>query len=1212
MGGKDGQASPESSDDDDDTVSLTSTILSEQQDEYVIEKVVAETTEDGVAHYLVNWEGYPDYRNTWEPAENFHQSQETLSDWKKAKRRIDQGYEKPFDIESWERKVHSIEQAKIKRQERRKVKRLLHGLPASKGSTHSSTSSEEASGDSDSKTPVDDNRTNEHRPPWRFEEESLLRQHLVQHKTPNFDELLRQHGPGGTTDDILRLRNVRELKQKAVELREQFEASGRSFSTYKEASSRSLPNEAKTIKLPRETPLGLVGNNQEVEEISSSDEPLIRKRSATKRPLHKPKPESETSKESRRPSKASDAPNVPQTPVQGDNRSQILVSTKTVPENRPIKTPSTNIENPIPLAKAPSSESLRLGRGQVGTHGRGPARLGPLTTGAGGNGKVSVFANWDAQPKSRKTRLMLPAGSNGNVTKPTKFKKFSTQNSVQKAARNEPAPNPESLVFINLKDGKLAPAPKIRTTSTSIDKGPFHLIQEQLTKSPSNSVALRESVFGADNDTIDDDAVAEVATANTAPSGRTTQPLRRSSISFEAYIRRNDSVTRPSNTSTKSIGNEQMQESGSPESTSRRAGFSDTFEKPDEVSGIVKSKPKSPKPSSRRRSDATIEAPQQRRHEQATINHYEPCKITSKIPPIASAHDPHQLGSYKLYQMNFSAQNYNANRHRDDLEVIGDLFVGLESEYIGHVSLRGLRQRHAKRTLLTIKEPPKKVHFKCQTMCTAGEFEVTFHDHSKYIDSGWIFPYKQTKSLLDKFAETLSQHASCALCFTKNFTLAIYPANSPSWSWLDNVFRPVTPDAVLRFALLEQWPTHPQVSTESSTEDARAMIVSTQNNVSSVFKAHFGIEFSRLVTYTRDQNEAEQHQAHQFFLIFPPSAQSELEFLTEFLRANGPVNIYKHDEKGAWDYFKNKVDIGVIICHESFYDYWAIPQLAWVLRKTINMFNFSLKPMNPLAPDPHLIRLFPHGTSILLTDSMFMLRTLDTARILTWFRLSMPANKSSWKICTRPAIQEWLLRIQEKFDFPLAEDFVACYTEVWRLLPPEMTEEWDPEVPAEDAPIDCMGDGVANFDWELGTSASNPEQVDYKKMLENDITLGKWFAGWGMTKQEVCRRFHIICGWKDGSEELKALKEAMREFGHVEIVAFEVLVEIQRVWEWERLRRHDERRLEEERKREAREMEEEEELRESEEEGGDEGGGDGGGEEVQAGGGENVQMVNVT
>jgi Chromo (CHRromatin Organisation MOdifier) domain len=119
------------SDSDSDAISLTSTVLSEQKDEYPVETILAEKEVDGNhRRFLVMWEGYSDVRATWEPATSFD-DESTFLEWEAKKRRQNQGLEPAFDLEDWQARVDAIERERLRRKARRKAKRKRLGIPTS-------------------------------------------------------------------------------------------------------------------------------------------------------------------------------------------------------------------------------------------------------------------------------------------------------------------------------------------------------------------------------------------------------------------------------------------------------------------------------------------------------------------------------------------------------------------------------------------------------------------------------------------------------------------------------------------------------------------------------------------------------------------------------------------------------------------------------------------------------------------------------------------------------------------------------------------------------------------------------------------------------------------------------------------------------------------------------------------------------------------------
>ena len=124
--------SSEASDDDSnvDSVSITSTVLSEQKDVYPLEAILAEQKFQGVTKYLVKWEGYPEYRCTWETRAMFQDGEDsTFHEWETQKMRVSRGLSKPFDVPAFKKRVEIWLEDIRKRKIRRRAKRRRMGLP---------------------------------------------------------------------------------------------------------------------------------------------------------------------------------------------------------------------------------------------------------------------------------------------------------------------------------------------------------------------------------------------------------------------------------------------------------------------------------------------------------------------------------------------------------------------------------------------------------------------------------------------------------------------------------------------------------------------------------------------------------------------------------------------------------------------------------------------------------------------------------------------------------------------------------------------------------------------------------------------------------------------------------------------------------------------------------------------------------------------------
>ena len=130
----------------------------------------------------------------------------------------------------------------------------------------------------------------------------------------------------------------------------------------------------------------------------------------------------------------------------------------------------------------PATRKIALRK--TGACGRGPSRRSvmpkPQATGA------AVLDNWAKPPKQRRTAVIEPGKLQLEGSGSRTFKRASTRRRVEQRGRNEPAPNPDKLTFVDLKDGKTL---EKRSNSMPMvparpPKTPFQMIQEQLLEKP--------------------------------------------------------------------------------------------------------------------------------------------------------------------------------------------------------------------------------------------------------------------------------------------------------------------------------------------------------------------------------------------------------------------------------------------------------------------------------------------------------------------------------------------------------------------------------------------------------------------------------------------------------------------------------------------------------------------------------------------------------
>jgi chromo domain-containing protein 1 len=116
---------------DEDTISITSTAVSAygSDDEFSVDRILAEKTEGKAKKYLISWEGYPLEKSTWEPHKNINV--EILEVWKERKSREAKGLETPFDVAGFNALLARLAAEKADRHRRRKAKRKRQGIAVS-------------------------------------------------------------------------------------------------------------------------------------------------------------------------------------------------------------------------------------------------------------------------------------------------------------------------------------------------------------------------------------------------------------------------------------------------------------------------------------------------------------------------------------------------------------------------------------------------------------------------------------------------------------------------------------------------------------------------------------------------------------------------------------------------------------------------------------------------------------------------------------------------------------------------------------------------------------------------------------------------------------------------------------------------------------------------------------------------------------------------
>ena len=163
-------------------------------------------------------------------------------------------------------------------------------------------------------------------------------------------------------------------------------------------------------------------------------------------------------------------------------------------------------------------------------------------------------------------------------------------------------------------------------------------------------------------------------------------------------------------------------------------------------------------------------------------------------------------------------------------------------------------------------------------------------------------------------ANTLKLHDGGGIFFAQHFTLLIYPAGRESWKFLDAVFPSDSQEVGLRFVMRTPIPKLLQHTILERQTQPITSVMEGEPSPNALFRQYFGIDYARLVPPAKKKSEG----SNTFFLMYPAELQQEHEVLIKFLSANNAV-IYSSAKPGAWDYFTNAIDAGVVLVSHLLY-----------------------------------------------------------------------------------------------------------------------------------------------------------------------------------------------------------------------------------------------------------------------------------------------------
>ncbi|GFF35525.1 hypothetical protein IFM58399_04248 [Aspergillus lentulus] len=291
-------------------------------------------------------------------------------------------------------------------------------------------------------------------------------------------------------------------------------------------------------------------------------------------------------------------------------------------------------------------------------------------------------------------------------------------------------------------------------------------------------------------------------------------------------------------------------------------------------------------------------------------------------------------------------------------------------------------------------------------------------------------------------------------------------------------------------------------------------------DLDAVFKEQFGVTYDLLATV----NDAEKPtKAQVFYLMFPAGSevvQEEYEVMHEFLRRHNAVT-YSNRLPEDWERFARTIHKGVVLAHESFMNYHALPFIRDLIHRNVSFWSLSLrKPLQYADHPTYFQRVFPHGGVILITED-FMLRDPDATLIILawlkdWIKQKFPG---SWKIMFRPNILDWLLKQSESKDPFRQGIWLSMYALILQLNSRVAGSERTSGNILSGASGEPNEDPVISLDAiPLYGSRTEDDDVNIPKGLtqeqRNTDHLGEFFAGWAIVNNHRFRRFVMLTAVK--------------------------------------------------------------------------------------------------
>ncbi|KAH0360015.1 hypothetical protein KCU65_g9620, partial [Aureobasidium melanogenum] len=1095
-------------DDDSDSVNTDSTVQSVLESEYKVEKILAEReSDDGEPLYLVKWEGYQLHRSTWEPRENFHDT-DCLVEWERLKRDAAEGRAKLFRISRFDAAVRHDEEQRERRHAKRAEKRRQKEAPrptsrrrliSKKELTKKGTARKAPPRDATS-SPSSAIETSPRKAATPlFESATPDRSASRKRKRPVSDH--RSPSPALSINDVSNSQ-YSMFNERITEALESPRKSPTSHSTTvpKRARVNDQPGEKEATKQPSGRTTSVVTSRPKSSNTTSvhkksqpgdaASEVAAPKNKGSERPRKDVIDNSSASQASRL-VKSSTVPNLSTVPGNLAQRRASDATSATLPNEsrkflvrRDVASTATT-ETHVEVPRNPTGLMPKDPTGVTVINNTSKPRVaGPSRRAA----PIKLFHEPKVKPRQRpRVNEYTPKDS----TDP-QFVNLSMQRRMQLYSHNEPAPDPNALNFIDPSTGKV-------------------LIPSNGPSSTSNALRLDTNVTRREE--LEGSAVPTSAHASERRSASTSD-YQREPLQERIAAPRSAQEAEPRREGYEDVnGFRARRRSDSPD----RYGL-----RQDEAEG--------------RRDRTSLPYLRLRPDEQTPIQSPSLASTASFEPRNGAAKDVHMedaempgptLGP--LINTAHTATTLDALDEKDTADPVSiSLSIRPATSPTHTMNIKLVFDNRASRVkfLDTIGENSP---LKGSEICRSRDFEAYWYSKDKTWASGGVIcaPGDALATYLEDF---LVLHSSCIAIRTDDFIFVIYPTQNPDWKFMPHR-GPEKPG--LRWYL--------QAAVPGTSEPI--VVRPTKASFISMCSEHLDLNPEILFAANRGKH------IEKFVYLCFPKGTPETKLVEVFLNEVGAKFVHSED-CDLWSQFcgKGSTVNRVVLFHPSMNSFWKLPDFWSVLATGVNIFQVGVSKAIKSRPDLpvkyNCTRLFPSGTLTLITDEVFKYHLAQALQVLEIYEgyKAKPEGGRNDRIYCRPGILAWLAELidEDREKGTINEDSprVKCWQLVCELLGTPLADNSRNPFRSDVSPPSML------------YSPPKSEMPEYASMWdssEQEATefLVNWFAGSAVDECETYRRFNVLYEQHDTSaaqtpglmqpDNPKDPKEWMKKYTHIRV-----------------------------------------------------------------------------